>query len=72
MPLICSVKDYTVLVTSQTISNHAKVIMCKLPLSAQMVIPSRHATGSTTVFQQDAPSSDIATNTNWSLTILFD
>ncbi|KAI9231328.1 MAG: hypothetical protein BYD32DRAFT_431105 [Podila humilis] len=71
-PLIRSVKDYTVPVTSQTISNHAKVIMRKLPLSAQMVIPSGRATGSTAAFQQGAPSSDIAAYANWSSTILFD
>ncbi|KAF9370319.1 hypothetical protein CPB97_002820 [Podila verticillata] len=71
-PLIHSIKYYTVPVTLQMISNHAKVIMHKLPLSMQMVIPSRHATGSTAAFQQGAPSLDIAAYANWSSTILFD
>ncbi|KAF8924153.1 hypothetical protein BGZ52_008617, partial [Haplosporangium bisporale] len=71
-PLIRSLKDYGTPVTSQTISNHAKIIMRMLPLAALMTMPSGRATSSTSAFQQGAPSSDIAAYANWSSTILFD
>ncbi|KAF9369937.1 hypothetical protein CPC16_004081 [Podila verticillata] len=72
MPLIRSLKDYGTPVTSQTISNHAKIIMRMLPLAVPMTIPSGRATSSTLAFQQGAPSLDIVTYANWSSMILFD
>ncbi|KAF9199219.1 hypothetical protein BGZ59_004125 [Podila verticillata] len=59
-------------VTSQTISNHAKIIMRMLPLAVPMTIPSGRATSSTLAFQQGALSLDIVTYANWSSMILFD